>query len=148
MFNPDYKEMLSILNDQQVDYVIVGAYALAVHGLPRATGDMDILLRPDRDNSERVYRSLAIFGAPLENLRPEDFAREGVIFQIGVAPCRIDFLTKIDGVSFTEARNGAVEIPIEDLRVPFLGLVELKKNKLSTGRTKDRLDVELLNELE
>ncbi|MBE0597421.1 MAG: nucleotidyltransferase [Desulfuromonadales bacterium] len=147
MLNTDYKEMLSILNEEEVDYLVVGAYALAAYGLPRATGDIDIFIRPSLANAEKVFRSLARFGAPLADLGPGQFAEEGIVFQIGVAPCRIDILNRIDGVAYDEAENGRNLLSIEGVEIPFIGLKELKKNKLATGRTRDRLDVEMLEEL-
>ena len=108
MLNQDYKEMLLLLIEEEVDFVLVGAYALAAHGFPRATGDIDIFVKPSSGNAHNVYRSLAKFGAPLEGVSIEDFSSPGVIFQIGVAPMRIDILTAIDSVSFQEAIQDAI----------------------------------------
>ena len=146
MLNSDYREMLSILNEEKVDYLIVGAYAMAAHGVPRATGDIDIFVRATPANSKKIYRALARFGAPLAELDSNQFSEEGIVLQIGVAPCRIDILTQIDGVDFDEAEQGRVVFEIEEMAIPFIGLAELKKNKLATGRVRDRLDVELLDE--
>lgn len=147
MLNSDYREMLSILNDEGVDYLVVGAYAMAVHGVPRATGDIDIFVSPTMENSAKVFRSLERFGAPLAGIQNQDFSQPGIVLQIGVAPCRIDLLTQIDGVTFEDARKGEVSMNIDGLKIPFLGLAELKQNKLATGRVRDRLDVELLEEV-
>ena len=91
LFNPDFKDMLRALSDAKIDFLIVGAYAVAAHGHPRATGDLDIWVRPDTDTAPNVYRVLAEFGAPLHDLTIEDLARPGIVFQIGVEPSRIDY---------------------------------------------------------
>jgi hypothetical protein len=144
MLNPDYKEMLSLLLEESVEFVLVGAYALAVHGFPRATGDIDLLVRPSAENAEKVYRCLARFGAPMEGIRSGDFSEPGLVFQIGVAPRRIDILTAIDGLSFQEAAKDAIIVRIEDLDIPVLSKANLIKNKESTGRMKDAVDAETL----
>ena len=110
MLNKDYKEMLEILLHNEVKFLVVGAYAMGAYGYPRATGDIDIWVERAPDNSRKVYRSLAIFGAPVAELTDETFCEDGIVFQIGVAPRRIDLI----------------------------------KNKESTGREKDKLDVEYL----
>jgi len=90
LFNPDFKDMLSALSEARADFLLVGAYALAAHGHPRATGDLDIWVRADSENASRVLRSLAIFGAPLDDLTVDDLSKPGIVFQIGVEPSRID----------------------------------------------------------
>jgi hypothetical protein len=144
MLNEDYKEMLSLLLDEKAEFILVGAFAMAAHGYPRATGDMDIWIRPDRKNAERVYAALERFGAPLSSVTLEDFAQSGLIFQIGVPPRRIDIITSIDGVSFSDADTDKLLAPVDGLAVPLLSLEKLIKNKESTGREKDRLDAEIL----
>lgn len=144
MLNPDYKEILSILQNNNVEFLLVGAYALAIHGFPRATGDIDIFVKPDNDNAEKLYRSLKIFGAPLRNISPVDFISPGIVLQIGVAPRRIDILTSIDGLTFDEASVGMETIQIEDLSIPVISRKNLIANKLATGREKDKLDAENL----
>jgi len=101
--NPDFRDLLSEFNARGVEYLVVGAYALAAHGHVRATGDLDIWVKPDPANAKRVMSALAAFGAPLHDLTEGDLSRAGVVFQIGVAPVRIDVLTGIDGVAFDEA---------------------------------------------
>src|SRR5688572_16462812 len=96
MLNPDFKEMLSCLKDEEVDFLIVGAYALAAHGFPRATGDLDIWVRNSFENAEKVMRAVVKFGAPTSNLSVEDFTAPDMIVQLGVEPCRIDLLTGIE----------------------------------------------------
>jgi hypothetical protein len=133
--------MLSALSAAGVDYLIVGAFALAAHGNPRATGAIDIWIRPDLENAERVLRALRGFGAPLFDLSVDDLVADDTVFQIGVAPVRIDILTGIDGVRFEEAWSRRVLVAIEDLQVPVLGLPDLAANKRASGRPKDLADL-------
>ncbi len=144
MLNEDYKEMLQLLLEEQVDFIIVGAYALGAHGYPRATGDIDIWVKPDMKNSEKIYKVLARFGAPLDQIEQNDFATNGIIYQLGVIPRRIDIITEIDGVTYSEADEDKVTSEVEGLSIPILSLDKLMKNKMSTGREKDELDVRML----
>ncbi|MBN2010698.1 nucleotidyltransferase [candidate division KSB1 bacterium] len=146
MLNQDYKEMLSILLENNVEFLLVGAYAMAVHGYPRATGDLDIFVRPSKENSQKVYQALAKFGAPLESVTIEDFEKPGTIFQIGMIPRRIDVINEIDGVTFEDAYHAREFIDIEGLIVPVISKQKLIINKQATGRDKDRLDAERLND--
>ena len=145
--NEDYKEMLQGLLDQKVEFIVVGAYALAVHGFPRATGDIDIWVKPDKNNSKKVYKALARFGAPISEIREDEFSQPGLIFQIGVVPRRIDIITKIDAVEFKEADSDKIFVDIDDLKVPVLSVDKLIKNKMATGREKDLLDAKLLKKI-
>lgn len=147
MLNKDYKEMLQLLLEEQVDFILVGAYALGAHGYPRATGDIDIWVKSDKVNSKKIYKVLERFGAPLDQLNENDFAGEGMIFQIGVAPRRIDIITQIDGVTFDEADEDKIIVEAEELKVPVISLDKLIKNKMSTGREKDKLDAKLLKKI-
>jgi hypothetical protein len=115
LLNQDFREMLSGLSAQQAEFLLVGAYALAGHGLPRATGDIDIWIRPTPDNAARVWRALAAFGAPLESLTIEDLTTPGVFFQMGVPPRRIDILTAIDRVEFDEAWSTRLDCVIDGI---------------------------------
>lgn len=144
MLNEDYKEMLQVLLNNKVKFLVVGAYAMGAYGYPRATGDFDIWVEASPENSQKVYQSLLEFGAPLNNILENTFCEEGIIFQIGVAPRRIDIITKIDGVNFKHAYSRKQEIEIEELAVPFLSKEDLIKNKESTERKKDKLDVQYL----
>ena len=144
MLNPDYRDMLSALSEAGVEHMVVGAYALAYHGLPRATGDIDIWVRCSRENAQRVWAALKAFGAPLGDLSLDDLETPGIVLQIGVAPRRIDILTSIDGVEWDAAAEAIEVAQIEDLRVPIIGRAHLIQNKRATGRTKDQLDIELL----
>jgi hypothetical protein len=103
MLNPDFSDMLSAFTGESVEYLVVGAYALAAHGVPRATGDLDFWIRPTPENASRVLRALAAFGAPTADLALDDLTTPDLVFQIGVEPNRIDILTSIDGVTFDEA---------------------------------------------
>jgi len=141
MLNLDFKEMLSCLKDEEVDFIIVGAYALAAHGFPRATGDIDIWVRNSFENAQKIMRALVKFGAPTSYLSEEDFAAPDVIVQLGVEPCRIDLLTGIDGVGFDEAWENRVSITIDDLDIEILSKEDLLRNKLATGRDKDQGDI-------
>jgi hypothetical protein len=144
MLNQDYKEMLSLLLANNVEFLLVGAYALAVHGFPRATADIDIFIKAHSDNAHKVYKTLAEFGAPVEKVTIGDFTKPGTILQIGVVPRRIDILTEIDGLSFDEAFEGKEIVDIDGLLIPVISKQKLIINKLATGRDKDRIDAENL----
>jgi hypothetical protein len=138
--NRDFAEMLSALSAEHVEYLVVGAYALAAHGLPRATGDLDIWVRATPDNADRVLRALRTFGAPLLDLSRDDLLRPDTVFQIGVAPGRIDLLTGLTGLTFEEAWPSRVAALVEDRTVSVIGREELLRNKEATGRPQDLAD--------
>ncbi len=144
MLNEDYKEILQSLLKNKVKFLIVGAYAMGAYGYPRATGDFDIWVEASVENSKKIYKSLSEFGAPLSDITEKSFAEKGIIFQIGVAPRRIDIITHIDGVTFEDAYKTKELIKIENLQIPFLSIKNLIKNKQSTGREKGKLDVKYL----
>lgn len=144
--NRDFVEMLSALSEVGAEYIVVGAHAMAAHGVPRATGDLDIWVRPIPANARRVRDALARFGAPLHDLTLEDLGRPDLVFQIGVPPARIDLLTSITGVSFEEAWQNRITVPIDDLRVAVLGREDFLRNKRAAGRPKDLADIALLEE--
>ena len=139
--NPDFVEMLSALRDAGADYLVVGAHALAAHGRPRATGDLALWVRPTTDNARRVYAALGAFGAPLRDLAVNDLVSPDVVFQIGVAPARIDILTSVSGVRFDEAWPDRLMVRIETLDVPVIGRDALIRNKRAAGRPRDLADV-------
>ena len=141
MLNPDFRDMLSCLKDAGVEFLVVGAYALAAHGYPRATGDLDIWVRNTPPNAHRILRALERFGAPLTNLSKEDFTSADLIVQLGVEPCRIDLLTGIDGVKFDEAWGRRVPIILDDMEIYVLSKADLLKNKIASGRAKDQGDI-------
>lgn len=144
MLNQDYKEMLSLLLDNKVEFLLVGAYALAAHGFPRATADIDIFVKPNSKNASVLYKTLEKFGAPLENISRDDFAHPGIILQIGVAPRRINIITKIDGLTYDEASKGKEIIEIENLSIPVISKQNLIINKLASCREKDKIDAKNL----
>ena len=147
MLNKDYKEMLQILLEDKVKFLVVGAYAMGAHGYPRATGDLDIWVESTSENSKKIYYCLAKFGAPLSQLTEETFCEKDIIFQIGVSPRRIDIITHIDGVDFARAYDTKDIIEIEGLKIPFLSKEDLIKNKRATGRERDKLDADYLGGL-
>lgn len=146
MLNPDYRDMLSAFADAEVEYLLVGAYALAAHGHPRATGDIDLWVRRSSGNAERVLRALSVFGAPLSDVELGDFQTPDTVFQIGVSPRRIDILTTISGVDFQEAWPERMEIELEGLTIPVLGREHLIQNKRALGRPQDQADIDRLVE--
>jgi predicted nucleotidyltransferase len=147
MLNEDYREMLQCLSDEGVEFLLVGAYALAAHGYPRATMDIDVWVMPSPDNAAAVLRALERFGAPSQGLTREDLQKEDTIFQIGVAPRRIDIITGASGLNFAEtlARSSKITIEGIDLRIP--SIEDLIRNKRASGRTKDLADIEALESL-
>ena len=146
--NKDYLDILAAFLAETVEFLLVGAYALAVHGHPRATGDIDLWVRCSPDNARKILKALARFGAPVQDLTPADFESPKIVYQIGLAPNRIDILTQIDGVVFDEAWMNRVEAEVESLRVPVISRQDFIKNKRSTGRPKDLGDVSRLEEEE
>ncbi len=144
--NRDFVEMLSALSEAGAEFLVVGAHALAAYGVPRATGDIDIWVRPTPENAEKVRAALAVFGAPLFDLTLEDLSRPGTVFQIGVPPGRIDLLTSISGVRFEDAwpRRTAVRLP--GVVAPVIGRADFVANKRATGRPKDLADLALLTD--
>lgn len=142
--NRDFSDMLSALSAGGAEFLVVGAHALAAHGRPRATGDLDLWVRPTPENAERVWNALARFGAPLRSLSVEDLGRPDIVFQIGLPPCRIDILTAIDGVTFEEAWPRRIQVRIGPNEVPVLGRQDLVANKRAAGRPKDLADLSWL----
>ena len=146
--NPDFLDFLSALVAAEARFLVIGAHALAVHGVPRATGDIDIWIERSHQNAARVMRALSAFGAPTEALgvNPADFEAPDLVIQIGLPPRRIDLLTGVSGVTFEEAWSGRVVHTVDDLPVPFIGREALVRNKRSAGRFKDLGDLESLGE--
>ncbi len=147
MLNPDFRDILSAFCEEKVEFMLVGAYALAAHGLPRATGDLDLWVGRSKDNARRVRSALARFGAPISSLTEDDLVTPAVIFQIGVEPRRVDIVTSIDGVEFEEAWGHRLEVEIEGLRIPVIGREQLLTNKKAVGRPQDLADVSRLEAL-
>jgi len=142
--SPDFRELLLEFNAASVEYLVVGAHALAVYGHVRATKDLDVWIRPDSENADKVIAALTSFGAPLTELLPEDLTRPDTVFQIEIEPLRIDLLTSIDGVDFAEAWIDRFESIFAGVPVNVISRRHLIKNKLSTNRLQDRADVEHL----
>jgi hypothetical protein len=144
LLTDDFKEFLRLLNANRVDYLLVGGYAVGLHGYPRATVDLDVWVRATGDNAERVLRALREFGFDLPELEPTLFTDPRSIVRFGVPPFRIEVMTSIDGVEFEGCRAQAVEFDLDDVRVPVISLADLKINKRAAGRHKDLADLENL----
>jgi hypothetical protein len=142
--NRDFRDLFAALNDAGAEYLVVGAHALAAHGHVRATKDIDVWVRADPGNAVKVHRALDAFGAPLDNLTPADLAAPDVVFQIGVAPNRIDILTVVSGLTFEEAWPARVRSRYGDQAIAVLSREHLIQNKLASGRLQDLADVERL----
>jgi hypothetical protein len=144
VLNPNFKDMLSALNDAGADYLIVGAYAMAAHGCPRSTGDIDFWVRPTAENARLVWQALKTFGAPTSQLTPEEFTIPDIVYQIGIAPQRIDLLTTISGIEFEAAWENRLTAAIDGIQASVIGRDDLLQNKLASGRPKDLIDAEIL----
>lgn len=144
----DFRDLLLELADVGAEFVLVGGHAVAFHGHPRATKDMDVLIRANSSNAARVYRALAAFGAPLGNFQveAEDFSTYSGILQIGLPPRRIDVLNRADGITFDEAIAEGASFTLEGRRIPVIGRAALIKNKLAAGRAQDLADVEAIEQ--
>lgn len=143
---PDFKELLGLLNAHKAEYIIVGAYALAFHGAPRFTGDIDIFVKPDSKNAEKILAVLEEFGFGSLNLTKSDFEEPDKVVQLGVAPVRVDLITSLTGVSWQQAHSGKVKGTYGDVPVYYLGRKEFLSNKKVLGRNKDLADLEALGE--
>ena len=143
---PDFRDLLALLNEHKVEYLIVGGYALAFHGAPRFTGDIDIFVSPHPDNARRVLDALAAFGFRFPNLTETDFQNPNKVVQLGVPPVRIDLITSISGVSWEEADVSKEPGTFGDVPVCYIGRQQYIANKRSAGRKKDLADVEALGE--
>lgn len=142
--NSDFKDLLRGFNAAGVEYLIVGAHAVMIYTEPRYTKDIDIWVRRSPANAERVFRALAEFGAPLRDATPSDFTNPDVVFQIGVAPNRIDVMMDVEGVTFDEAWSNKTESSYDGVPVHFLGKAELIRAKRASARPQDLLDLEWL----
>lgn len=140
----DFNELLKLLNEHNVKYLIVGGYALAFHGAPRFTGDIDIYVKPDSENAQHVMSALKDFGFGQTGLTEEDFLKPDKVIQLGVPPVRVDIITSISGVTWKEAYSGAVDGKYGSIAVKYIGVDEFIKNKQKTARKKDIADIEAL----
>ena len=140
----DFRDLFAEFNAFRVEFLIVGAHALAVHGQVRATRDLDVWIRPDPGNARRAIEALNSFGAPTRDLTVEELSQPGLVFQIGVPPVRIDVITSISGVEFEEAWEARVPTRFADQEVSALSRDHLIRNKRASGRTQDLADIEAL----
>ena len=143
---PDFRDLLALLNEHGVEYVIVGGYALAFHGAPRFTGDIDVFVRPAADNAERILDALAAFGFSFSNLDIEDFQTPDKVVQLGVPPVRVDLITSISGVTWEQAQAHKEPGVFGDVPVSYIGRKDFLTNKRASGRKKDLADIEALGE--
>ncbi len=144
--NQDFVDLLRAFVDHNVRFLIVGAYALGVHGRPRATGDLDVWVDATPENAPRIVQALVQFGAPLTHVTEADFARPGIVFQMGLAPTRIDILTDLTGLTFEDAWPSRVRAPFGPIDVDVVGREAFIRNKRATGRARDLGDIESLGE--
>jgi hypothetical protein len=142
----DFKEFLELLNEYNVEFLIVGGYALAFHGAPRFTGDIDIFVKPEKDNAVRILKALGAFGFGSLDIAISDFLKLDNIIQLGVPPVRIDLITSISGVTWEEANNSKDSGKFGDVPVSFIGKQQFIINKRASGRKKDLADLESLGE--
>lgn len=142
---PDFKELLKLLEKHKVEYMIVGGYAVAFYGYPRFTKDIDIFFEINQESIDRLIRALVEFGFPEKDLNRDLFCKKGNVITFGVAPVRVDFLNEISGVEFLDAKSSRVRGKYGDSDVYFIGKNDLIKNKLSTDRLHDKADAEELN---
>lgn len=145
---PDFRDLLASFNSHDVEYMIVGGYALAFHGAPRFTGDLEILVKADAENADRILKALDEFGFGSLDLNTEDFSSPNQVIQLGVPPVRVDILTSISGVSWEQAADSKVTGQYGDTPVYFISLKEFTANKRAVGRTKDLADIEALDQKE
>ena len=142
---PDFKELLSALNAHQVKYLVVGGYAVSFHAAPRATRDLDILIKADPENGRAAFAALVQFGAPLEGLSSQDLIEPGSFYRMGAPPVMVDILPRISGVDFEEAWQRRVSVIIDDtLTAPFISREDLLAAKIAAGRPQDLADVAAL----
>lgn len=142
--NSDFKELLTILNDCQVEYLVVGGYAVIFYAEPRYTKDIDLWILPSAENAMRVREALMRFGGWVEGMTLDPFSTERTMFQIGLPPCRVDFLTSVPGLDFAAAYEARVISTVGGVSVPFVSLKHLIQAKRAAGRPQDLLDVEAL----
>ena len=144
MLNKDYREMLKCLVDEKVKFLVVDAYALAMHGFPRATKDIDFFVWANPENAASLLRALVRFGAPLRNISAADLASEGAVYQIGAWPRRINIINRIDGVRFEDAYARRLMVQREGMELPVISREDLIANKRASGRAQDLADLERL----
>lgn len=141
---PDFVEFLRLLNANNVEYLLVGGYAVGYHGYPRPTGDLDVWIATHPDNATRVFRVLAAFGFGDTGITPEDIAKSRKVFRMGFAPVRIELQTTLSGVEFQDCYARGIDDQIEGVPVRIISLDDLKRNKKAAGRLKDLADLDYL----
>ncbi|MDP3580838.1 MAG: hypothetical protein Q8S39_02815 [Ignavibacteria bacterium] len=146
VLHQDFKELLKLLNENKVEYLVIGSFALAFHGSPRNTGDIDIWINISKENAQRMEKTLIDFGVGSLGRNKKDFLEEGSVIQIGVPPVRIDFLTSISGVDFLEAYKNKEKIVLDGEEVFYLSKIDFIKYKRASGRLKDLADIEAITE--
>ncbi|KAF0162280.1 MAG: hypothetical protein FD188_234 [Ignavibacteria bacterium] len=146
VLHQDYKELLKLLNENKVEYLVVGAFALGFYGSPRNTGDIDIWIKISKENAQRMEKTLIDFGVSSLGYSEKDFLEESSVIQIGVPPVRIDILTSISGVDFLEAYKNKEKIVLDGEEVFYLSKNDFIKNKRASGRLKDLADIEAITE--
>lgn len=144
IFEQDFIDFIELLNEQQVKYMVVGAFALSFHGRPRHTGDLDIWIKPDAENAGKMVKVIEEFGFGQLGLNDEDFLRENYVTQLGYPPLRIDILNAISGVNFDDAFHTRLETEIDGLQISFISAEDLIRNKRCVGRPKDLGDIDAL----
>lgn len=145
--DPNFLEFIELLDEHEARFLVVGGYAVALHGHPRYTADLDVWVWLDADNAEAVLAALRDFGFGDTDLAPEDFLQEDQVVQLGYPPLRIDLLTSLDGVAFEECHGRRVIVEIGGVDVPFIDLDDLRRNKRAAGRYQDLADLEALGEV-
>ncbi|PZU94671.1 MAG: hypothetical protein DCE90_14085 [Pseudanabaena sp.] len=144
MLNQDFKEFIQLLNANQVKYLVIGGYAVAIHGHPRYTKDIDIWIEISEENSQKIITALTEFGFGSLGLTAQDFQEPHQIIQLGYPPNRIDLITSPDGIDFQSCYESKIEVMLDDIVVKFIDLDNLKRNKLASGRLQDLADLENL----
>jgi len=147
MLSPDFKEFIELLNAHQVEYLIVGGYALAFHGHPRYTKDIDIWIATNQENAQKMLKVLKDFGFASLSLSEQDFLAHENIIQLGFPPNRIDILTSVDGIQFAESLSESLTIEVDGVPIHLIGIRKLIENKTASGRLQDLADVEKLQAL-
>jgi hypothetical protein len=145
--NRDFIDLLSAFSDRRVRFLLVGGYALSFYGRPRTTGDLDLWVDSSRSNAQRVFEALRDFGAPLEGISPDDFSTPGTVFQIGVAPGRIDVLTSLTGLRFQDAWLRRRRASYGPASIALLSESDFVRNKRRLGRARDIADAEEVEEI-
>ena len=146
MLNQDFKEFIQLLNENQVKYLVIGGYAVAIHGHPRYTKDIDIWIEISDDNANKLVTTLTQFGFDSLGVTTQDFQTANQIIQLGYPPNRINLITNPDGIDFQTCYDSKIEVNLNDVPVKFINLDNLKKNKLASGRLQDLADLENLQD--